>query len=34
MYSFLKNMVKKISELGVQEPHSPREALQAHRLNM
>ena len=34
MYSFLKNAAKKISELGVQEPCSPREALQAHGLNV
>ena len=34
MYHFLEDAAKKIGELGVCEPCSPREALQAHGLNV
>ena len=34
IYGFLEDAAKKIGELGVQEPCSPREALQAHGLNV
>ena len=34
MYGFLEDAAKKIGELGVQEPCSPCEALQAHGLNV